>query len=80
MENDLAAVKKFIYMVEGQDNRIMQDSSGNVIMEDNPSFTVFEPELPAISLESAQALCTKWHAMHPEITYTPVLFFKMDTC
>lgn len=71
MENDLAAQKKFIYMIEGQDNRIMQD---------NPPFTVFEPELPAVSLESAQALCTKWHAMHPEITYTPVLFFKSNYC
>ena len=80
MENDLAAVKKFIYMIEGQDNRIMQDSSGNILLEDNPPFTVFEPELPAVSLESAQALCIKWHKENPHIEYKPILFFKMETC
>jgi len=66
MENDLAAVKKFIYMIEGH--------------KDSDCFTVFEPELPAVSLESAQALCEKWHTIHLDIVYVPVLFFKMDTC
>jgi len=80
MENDIAAVKKFVYMIEGQDNRIMQDSSGNVIMEDNPYFTVFEPELPAVSIESALFLCEKWHKDNPHIIYKPVLYFKMETC
>ena len=66
MENDLAAVKKFVYMIEGH-------NYDNV-------FTVFNPELPAVSLESAQVLCEKWHTIHPDIVYVPVLFFKMDTC
>jgi len=66
MENDLAAVKKFIYMIEGH--------------KDRDSFTIFDSELPAVSLESAQALCNKWHIMNPEITYLPVLFFKSAYC
>lgn len=68
MDNDLAAVKKFIYMIEA-----FPDVNGE-------SATIWSPELPAVSLESAQALCDKWHAMHPEITYTPVLFFKSNYC
>lgn len=68
MENDLAAQKKFIYMIEA-----FPDVNGE-------SATIWSPELPAVSLESAQALCDKWHTMHPEIAYTPVLFFKSNYC
>lgn len=68
MENDLAAQKKFIYMIEG-----FPDVNGE-------SATIWSPELPAVSLESAQALCDKWHEQNPQIEYKPILFFKMETC
>ena len=64
--NEMAKVKKFLYMIEGS------------TLDD--TFTVFEPELPAVSFETAQFLCDKWHAMHPEITYTPVMYMKPEYC
>jgi hypothetical protein len=71
--NEMAKVKKFLYMIEGKDTCLDSANFGEV-------FTVFEPELPAVSFETAQFLCDKWHAMHPEIAFKVVMYMKPEWC